>query len=104
VAGLTTHVLRERLEALHDDLANGNGSDPCSVAVARVFNALMTEVRDQLEDDPIVKVIHPIWPLEDESKLPPIGTVQVMAGQLKAALGARTARGTTSAARAAATT
>lgn len=93
MASLTTHVLRERLEALHDDLANHQGgSDHCSVAVARVFNALVAEVREQLADDPVVKVITPIWPIEDESKLPPVASVLVLAGQLRAALGPRTSR------------
>jgi hypothetical protein len=92
MAGLTTHVLRERLEALHDDLANSDSSERCSVSVVRVFNALVAEVREHLSDDPVVKVIAPIWPIDDESKLPSISSLQVLAGQLRAALGPRPSR------------
>jgi hypothetical protein len=78
---------------LHDDLASAPGGELCSPAVARVFNALLSEVREQLNDDQIVKTIHPIWPIEDETSLPSSASVRVLAGQLRAALGPRTPRG-----------
>jgi hypothetical protein len=93
VAGMTAHVLRERLEALHDDLGSAAAGEACSAAIARVFNALLSEAREQLGDDQIVKSIHPIWPIDDESDLPSLASVQVLAGQLRAALGPRSPRG-----------
>jgi len=84
---MSVHVVRERLDALHADLAHGPPGERCSAGIGRVFNALLLDVQEQLGEDPVVRTINPIWPLDDESTLPTFASVNVLVGQLRAALG-----------------
>jgi hypothetical protein len=78
-------VIQRRLDALHSDLAESPDQE-CAIAVARVFNALLAEVRGHFETDPVIKSMAALRPSSDDGKLPSVRTVQTLVGQLRAAL------------------
>lgn len=93
VADLTTADLDRRLGALVDDLAGFPAGAICPWPVAAVFNALLSQVVASVPADPVLGAMVPLAeppdeesPTEEEARL--VGTVRVLVGQLRCAMGA----------------
>lgn len=79
--------IRQRLDALYMDLAGSSPEIPCPPQIARVFNALLTEARQQFETDPVLRAINVLRPDGDGGTLPSVRTVQTLVGQLRVVFG-----------------
>jgi hypothetical protein len=81
--------LNARLKLLHQDLRDMPQEMECPAGVARIFNLLLAEVRQIRAEDPVVKVVSALRPVngDEGGPLPSVGAARALTGQLGLALG-----------------
>jgi hypothetical protein len=90
VKRLDSKAIDERLEALYGDLRLMPPTSLCPWPVARVFNKLLSQTKDEIDEDVLLRQIqtlkqHPSDDFRDVSTAH-VGTVVALAGQLRVAL------------------
>lgn len=83
----TAEIVR-RLRLLAQSLAGLPAAVPCAAPVARIFNELLKHAKRAVPEDPILRGIKPVPPLEDdpETSSANAGTLLTLITQVEAAL------------------
>jgi hypothetical protein len=87
---LDTNAIDERLEALYRDLQLMPATSLCPWPVARMFNKLLSQAKDEIDEDLVLRQIqtlkqHPSDDFRDVATAH-VGTVVTLIGQLRVAL------------------
>ncbi len=77
-------ALHDRLQRFYGDLEKSGRTDHVSVQVGKIFNALLAEVKQTHEDDPIASAIEPLT-FESRS-VNDVATLAISVGQLLQAI------------------